>query len=329
VKKYKVNIIFDGVVLIGPGEPPEDVAYLPGPLFAVMPRANRQVSRYSKLYGDKPIYIPFHLPVVLTELTPLNSDFRRPDEIFKYPPDPPPNPDQRTFSIWYPMRERLVFRIDDEVDDGELTYEVGQQTPCDIDPDNPPLGYDGSIRAVADMREIWPGRSRIRREYLSAQAPVANEVAAQVFVPRGHVSSGDYGRPESAGEVAYFEPKRTNDLVQKCLVPQTRVTVDVDKRVRIFSYSLDTGEKLDSIAFDVTDDADILVGSADPGDIRKLLNQLVDPQPFVKEHTDYDFELYYPLLDGDDDGGGLPVPFSKDGRFGDPNCYTNTVGGST
>src|SRR5205085_11774270 len=71
VKKHKVNVVFDGIVIIGPGEPPEDVAYLDGPLFAVMPRANRQVSRYSKLYGDEPSYIPLHLPVMFTEMTPV------------------------------------------------------------------------------------------------------------------------------------------------------------------------------------------------------------------------------------------------------------------
>jgi hypothetical protein len=322
VKKHSVNIIFDGIVIIGPAEPPEDVAYLEGPLFAVMPRANRQISRYSKLYGDEPSYIPFHLPVMFTEMTPLvDCDFRRPDEIFVYPS--PPEPDQKTFSIWYPMRERLVFRIDDEVDCGRLTYEVAPA-------DRSALGQRGSVKTIADMREIWPERSLIRRELLSSGTPAANEVSAQVFIPRGHVNTVDHGG-KAVAEPAYFKPKRTNKTLEKRLAPQTRVTVDVDERVQVFSYSMDTGEKLDCIVFDVKHDADIFVGNADPGDIRRFLEALARSphQSFRSEpRRDLDFELYYPLLDGDDDGGGLPVPFSN-GHFGDPNCYTGKVGGST
>jgi hypothetical protein len=335
---YPLRIIFDGVVAIGPGEP-EDCYERQGPLYGVMPRANRQVNRWSKLNPVEPSYIPVHFPVVFTDLTPRLNEWnvRPPDEIYEYKTYPPPYdpkhpiPSSR-YSIWYPMRERLLFQFDEETEAGLLTYELGRKdgTPCGKKPDTPDATYSGDIRAVSDMREIWPERSCIRPEMLSWQAPAPTEVAAQVFVPRGHVSSGGYGRKDGVGEVAWFEPKRTKQRVEKCLVPEIVVTVDVNS-FHVLCYSLDTGEKLDWLAFDLDSPADIWVGNADPGDIRLVLENLSTgktdaARPLDTHEFDFDFELYYPLLEGEDDGGGLPVPISQ-GEFGKPNCYTLKVGG--
>jgi hypothetical protein len=349
-----LRITFDGVVAIGPAEPTNGSHEQPGPLFAVMPRVDRQLSRWSKLYSDKPSYIPFHTPVMFTDLQPLPKmppgtvgnggqaipdkledaflHLRRPDEIFpyRYRLD---QPKEGEFYIWYPMRERLEFRFDDEVDDGWLTYGMrpyGEPTLCDLQ-----AHKRRDIGAVSDMREIWPERCHLRREVLSRRPP--SEVVGQVFIPKGYVTSGYYGRQESEGEYASFEPKRTPDVVKKCLVPQIEVSVEVEEFVHILSYSLDTGEKLDSISFQLTapaniltPPANILIGNADPGDIRKVLKRLVypDAKEPIEKRSDFDFELYYTLLEGEDDGGGLPVPLSEYGKFGNPHCYTAKVAGS-
>lgn len=345
-----LTITFDGVVAIGPPEPRDGRCEEKGPLFAVMPRSNRHLSRWSMLNFDKPTYIPAHTPVLFTELKPvervspgLRDDYpvilaeapdpRQPDEIFPYPDPPDPkDTSKKKFYIWYPMRERLEFRFDDEIEPGCLTYEVKS-------PDEPTLCERssrtlsrGDIGAVSDMRDIWPDRCHLRKEVLSRRPP--NEVAGQVFVPRGCVSSGDYGREESKGEEASFVPKRSPKTVTKCLVPQIQVSAEVKRFVHILSYSLDTGERLDSISFELPDnaDADILIGNADHGDIRTALQNLVYPPKPGKplrydNRTDFDFELYYTLLEGEDDGGGLPVPRAI--RFGNPHCYTAKVGGST
>jgi hypothetical protein len=158
---------------------------------------------------------------------------------------------------------------------------------------------------------------------LSPQVPAPPEVAGKVFIPRGHVSSGDYGRAESSGVLATFEPKRTPTQVKKCLVPQLRVRVDDVQVVQIFFFSLDTGEKLDSLTFNLTGNADILIGNADPGDVPRVLKNIITGGNDHDNRTDFDFELYYNLLDGPDDGGGLPIPRAI--KFGDPHCYTVKV----
>ncbi len=354
---YPLRIIFDGVVAIGPGEP-KDLSSQPGPLYAVLPRANRQVNRWSRMNPVKPSYIPVHFPVVFTTLEPRQKDHnvRPPDEKYQYhmtrkpgetppnlgypppvvpgsplPPHPEPPP---PFYIWYPMRERLCFQFDEETEPGLLTYDrpPGRLYPLECNPtaSAPNDIYAGDVRALADMREIFPDRSRLRPEVLSLRAPVPNEVAAQVFVPRGNISSGGYGRPEGPGERVWFEPKRTGKRLEKCLVPQLIVTVEVSA-VNILCYSLDSGEKLDWLGFDLNGPADIWVGNADPGDVRQVLQDLAagtigdGEKPLHDTDFDFDFELYYTLLEGDDDGEGLPVPKSH-GRFGEPNCYVTKVG---
>jgi len=341
---YKVRIIFDGVVAIGPA-PNEDFSKQPGPLFAVMPRANRQMSRAAKLNTGDPLphnYIPVHFPVVFTDLESSKND-RPPDETYPYKTHgqeyaSQENP-KKTYSLWYPVRERLIFRFDNEEDWGDLDYQAAagpggpqpKEQLCKDDgncDEQEEKKYAGDIQAVANMSEIWPDRYRIRAEMKSAHTPAPHEVTTQVFVPRGKVSSGGIARKEGPGQCATFRPKRTLEHLTKCLVPEVVVTVEVETKVDILSFSLDTGEKLDRISFNVDRAADIWIGSADPADIRVVLENLLQPhlEPVKRyDEADYDFELYYQLLEGDDDGGGLPVPRAI--RFGEPNCYTTLVGG--
>src|ERR1043166_6550463 len=105
----RLRIIFDGVIAIGPAEPKSGHS-LPGPLFAIMPRATRQISRRSRLKAADPTYIPVHVPVLFTPMTPLNG-VRPPDDQFR-----PVSPNAPLFNIWYPIRERLRFQFDDEED---------------------------------------------------------------------------------------------------------------------------------------------------------------------------------------------------------------------
>jgi hypothetical protein len=307
----RLRIIFDGVIAIGPAEP-EDGSPLPGPLFAIMPRGTRQISRRSRLKAAEQTYIPVHVPILFTAMAPL-ANVRPPDDRFR-----PASPTASSFNIWYPIRERLRFQFDDEDGPGDLTYQVTQAQD---------LVAAGDVRALADMREIWRERSRIRGEILSHVTPMPPAVASQVIVPRGRISSGQYGRAEGAGEKVSFLPPRTLPVVSKPTVPELIVTVELKQTVHILSYSLETGEKLDRLSFDVpSTGGDIYVGNGDPGDVRMVIaNVGQQNMTFRKEDNDHDFELYYPLLEGDDDGEHLPIPHAI--RFGTPHCYTLKVGG--
>jgi hypothetical protein len=207
---------------------------------------------------------------------------------------------------------------------GKLTY---YRQPSGSGP-VPPLT---DIRAVSDIREIFPARSKLREEVIRKEAPVAPEVAAQVFIPKG-VVSGDSPYPD--GVDLRYKPRRTTYKVTKHALQQVVVTVDDVDTFDIQMYSLNTGKELDGLSFELKADLDILIGNADPDDIRAVLDgKFPEPQkrpnpdaPFDYVKPVLDFELYYNLLGGFDDEGPLPIPY-YDPRFELRPCYTSLVDG--
>lgn len=337
---YKLNIIFDGIVVVGPAHPLEEPFSNQGPLFAMMPRGVRQQTRKSKLDGGKKTYVSVHQPVILTKACPTPAS-RPPDEIYpadkKCPVfDPSAGPSEH-WHLWYPMRERLELYLDGNPTPGPLTYErsgtYNPNAPC-----GPPISRTDpliDIAAVSDMREIWPERSKVRKEMLQKQAPVAGELAAQVFVPRGHVRGGTdypdkptYESPRIYGIPTTYKPKRTAYEVKKCALSQVVVEVKVTT-VGIALYSLDTGERLDGLSFLLQDETEIRIGNADPADIRAALEgtRADARRDLTADTEDLDFEIHYKILDGPDDGGGLPIPFLPPPFMLRP-CYTVLVDGN-
>ena len=336
---YELNIIFDGIVVVGPAHPREEPFSNPGPLFAVMPRGVRQQTRKSKLDGGKKSYVSVHHPVILTKACPTPTS-RPPDEIYpadkRCPAFDPLAAPSEHWHLWYPMRERLELSFDGNAMPGGLTYEHSPLYENYVCEPSSPGGELIDIAAVSDMREIWPERSKIRKEMLEKQSPVAQELAAQVFLPRGHVRGGTDDEPKV--EVKYgiptiYKPKRTTNEVKKCALSQVVVEVTVTT-LGIAVYSLDTGERLDGLSFLLQGETEIRIGNADPADIRAALaNMTAKPHVIVvneqgqREIPDLDFEIHYKILDGPDDGGGLPIPFIPD-RFMLRPCYTVLVDGN-
>jgi hypothetical protein len=253
----------------------------------------------------------------------------------------------RDWHIWHPVRERLVFRFEGEPSPSNLVYQIEGQPQGTKFP-------DGDVRALSDMREIFPERSRLIPEALrpatpgdpgkSAAVPVIPEVAGQVFVPSGRISSS-FGIKRQLEVV--FTPPRPGRLVKKFTAPELVVTIDGLTGFIIESTSLDTGLPLDEIAFDLNEDAEIRFGNADPPDTRRFLE--LDGKPPSDEerrgrvppvdHPDFDsrdlardddFELYYSLLEGEGVGPELPAPMKdpEDPLLSgdDRNCYVVLVG---
>jgi hypothetical protein len=315
---HELRIIFEGVMVLGPPYPQSGPDEAPGPLYAVLPRVMRHESRFTK-DPDPPaeprpaMYIPAHFPVLFTDLTPTNDSRKRDDQ-------------QRNFSIWYPMRERLTFRFSPSATPDNLRYIRGPAPACaaSTDPGDPLH----NIANVPDMRDVFPSRSRLRSGTLSAPPSVSELVAAQVFVPSGCIGShGEFLKTEAAE--ANFLPSRSTTPGPRHLHPQVVVSVQTD-RVDISMYSLDTGELLDPIAFDLqAGRTNILrVANADPYNVRYVIEKLADPQfpeptgikPRVgEEYVDIDFEACYRVLGGLDMGGELPIPRVHI-RFGERNC---------
>jgi hypothetical protein len=312
-----LRIKFDGMVAIGPPYPLRGSLTSKGPLFGVMPLGVRQQTRKSKLkFKSHPTYTNVHIPVILTKMDPdLNG--RLPDETVN------------GWKIWYPMRERMELSFDGHGEPGVLKYEhspsLGEYCTQKITgpPGVLPLT---DIAAVSDMREVWPARAKLRKKMLRRRPP--REVAAQVFVPYGLVS-GD--GPYYSGVPVEYLPPRTEEPVRKCALQQVVVTVEVE-RFEIAMYSLETGEQLDGLSFTLTEEnSEILIGNADAQDIRDTVNNPpkardTHTEPFAAGKADLDFELYYNILDGFDDGGPLPIPYYPT-PFGLRPCYTTLVNG--
>lgn len=363
--KHELRIIFDGVIAVGP-PPPKRGKKLKGPFFGVMARSNRQLSdRSLRLKEKRPKFIPMHVPTVYTTMAPA-KDSRPPDEVFQMSVVHP------TWYIWHPQRERMEFRFDGSGNVGDLTYNDGSKNGL-AEP------FQVSIHDIAmvpDARQICPERADLLDGLLtapSADAPVREEAAAQILLPWGTVLAGGIFDKADGVEVV-FDPPRVSDE-PTTVVPNVVVSVDA-AYVEIAMYSLDTGERLDSLRFEVIEDAELWISNGDPSDTAidldklskvigkaeiarnpsvlsnhlsenfgKVLNLkagskelkglmelfssgggIVSPdiaakQPVRSSEFDIDFELFYSIADGSDDGKGLSIPRKADGKpFDGPNC---------
>jgi hypothetical protein len=280
-KKPKLKIVFDGVVAVGPGHPKKS-GKVDGPFFGVMGRSIRRMSdrtrrlRRPKQSGGKqsakpgkepPYYIPMHVPTIFTRLKPTAKS-RRPDQVLQL------SPWHERWYIWHPVRERLEFRFDGDGTPGPLTYLRGANVSARAHgggtlPEGA-LSIHG-IELVPDMRRIWTRRSMLLDGLLSADPHVNEKVLTQVLVPWGVVGGAgvlEKGKPLDV----VFDPPRDQKTQEK-LVPNAVVMVEA-KTVEIAAYSLDSGEKLDSIQLQLTDDSEIWVSNGDPSDVEFDMNEI-------------------------------------------------------
>lgn len=325
----ELRIVFEGIIALGPADPLEPPFHNEGPLYAVMPKIVRHLSRWSQMHpDDQPFYIPAHFPVIFTDLKPASS--RLPDDEYK------------TFKIWYPVRERLQFRFSGNVQPTDLQYIRDQaipEPPCAPAPGELDPLHD--VSAIADLREIWPERQWLRGGMLNNGPNVDQIVAAQVFVPSGCIGSHGEFLKKDAALVQFRDPRTpvtiTKDLLPQLVVSVTTNTVDIDM------YSLDTGTALDPLSFELKDGVRnvIRIANGDPMNVRYVINNLPDPdnapdlnvpkptfQPQVGdiEYGDIDFEAVYTILAGTDGGGALPIPWIPK-KFGARNCNGAKVAG--
>lgn len=323
----ELRIIFEGIIAIGPADPPEPPYRHDGPLYAVMPKIVRHLSRWSQLHGGTPYYIPAHFPVIFTDLD--VSGGRPPDETYK------------GFSIWYPVRERMQFRFSGAVEPPDLQYiRANPAPPCAPAPGEMDPVRD--IAMVADMREIWPDRQWLRRGTLDSGPNADYAVAAQVFVPSGCIGSHGEFKKKNPAVVEFRETRTPPITVTKDLLPQIVVSVRTDT-VDIDMYSLDTGLPLDPLSFILKDGLRnvIRVANGDPMNVRYVIDNLPDPDnapdlptPRPNGHNvsgdsdigDIDFEAVYDVLAGQDGGGDLPIPWIPI-VFGARNCNGAKVAG--
>jgi hypothetical protein len=388
-EKHRLRIIFDGVIAVGPPHPKSGDEQ--GPLFGVMARSTRRETERSKKKNAGPrTFIPMHVPTLFTKLAPCGEDARRPDEIFQLLPEHP------IWNLWHPIRERMCFKFDGDGEPGKLTYQRESSVPDTgqerhkykklhfdkvFNDKFGPAGLEGklklrSIKDLPDAREIWPARCHLLPGLLDPN-PI-ELVAAQVFVPRGHVGGGGVGKKGEGLDVVFDPDKPGSRKKKKSIVPNVVVTVEVET-VEIEMQSLDTGETLDSLRFHLTEDAEIWISNGDPSDVainvrrqalrmseaeratahdrifglkafKKLAGDVVKEEiaKFIL-HTDnitsllvpeemqqadrnrisdfdIDFELFYTLMDGEDDHNGLPLPRRADyKKFDTGNCYCKLV----
>ncbi|HEX8152738.1 MAG TPA: hypothetical protein VF698_06410, partial [Thermoanaerobaculia bacterium] len=263
-QKHQVRIIFDGVVAVGPPHPldPGAPKEQDGPLYGVMVHSVRRRSDRSRRKGNQE-FIPMHVPTIFTTLSPSN-DSRPPDQVFQLSKDHP------RWYMWHPVRERIEFRIDGDSTPRKLTYD-DPRTLEFTDSGGLP-GVPFSVRSIGDVpdgRKVWPERSYLREGTLAEHPP--QEVAAQVLVPWGNVVGGGLMKKSGGVDVKFFPPKRPHTV--KNVVPNVVVFVEAGK-LELVTYSLDDGEQLDSIRFDVTGDAELWVSNGDPTDLAVDMNNV-------------------------------------------------------
>ncbi|HEX2122236.1 MAG TPA: hypothetical protein VHL59_11385 [Thermoanaerobaculia bacterium] len=330
MNEHQLRIIFDGIVVSGPAYPSSGTRR--GPFFAVMPFTTRHRSRLAK--DDRnDWYIPVHVPVIAARDT-LVSKGRKPDEIYRRCPSNVPAEPVPTFHLWYPLRERIGFSFDGDADPRELTYRFDDPDPATEQHREWP-GSDHlihSVHKVPRMSDIFPYRNRLRRAALAKGPRTIRGVLAQAFVPFGEVSGGSDRDSISAGGVdAEFQPTRVDPPHCKKIVPQVVVTVPVRKYVKLSMSSLDTGEELEPIELEITQDEMIRIDHGDPANTRYVLSRLLNPAPRPLDEVrnkpqldgatvDIDFEALYEPLRGDD-GKAMPVPNYRGVPVGMRDCF--------
>ncbi len=296
-----VSVQFSGVVALGPGRPKnkKKLYAQEGPFHAIFPGSSR---RSCAQEDNKQVvgYIPVHWPVIMTRAEPD-------------PKSRPCDDQEGTLRVWYPMRERLIFEIDGKSKPQTLTYQHTKVEPLP----------DGDVDLLADMRRIWDDKSKVPTDAVSMKKnpkKVPREVAGQVFIPGGHVTSS-LGSKNARAHVI-FQPSRVKPECDCEIVSDAVITFQAKKQVAIHSYSLDTGEKLDSIIFPAKDDLEIHIANADPQDIRYQIKK--GPEVAltrIRGKADVDFELFYAVL-APRDHSNLPVPVDQNILMGlIRDCY--------
>jgi hypothetical protein len=312
-KKHKVVIVFSGVVAVGPpleSGTPDSPFVQKGPLFGVMPPPRRRLIKYRDTQ-DKEVaeYSRVHFPVIFTN---FESGGRKPDDVYK------------EFGIWYPIRERLQIHLDGDATPGVLRYvhDSDYGKPGKLGDPQGKVPADNPIEdfaAVPDMQVVSPPRSTLRAGTLDARAA---EVAAQVFVPEGTLRAGAEDKRKYGLRVTYHPPVKGGGPHVVVAVPQARITVEVDDRLDIQSWSLDTGEELDALSFTIDRDGEVWIGNLDAADIRVIINRLADPfkgyEGAKPLSCDVDFARVYELTEG---AGDVVLPCDDPPEAGDRKCY--------
>lgn len=265
----QLTIVFDGVVAVGPGAPPEGTRK--GPFFGVMPRSARQMSDRTHrlvshgIVGEPCYYTAIHVPTIFTQMKPAVGS-RPPDQILQL------SPLHERWYLWHPLRERLEFQFDGTSKVGDLEY---LQDPSALPGHGGPMNSGTlsfhDIKCVPDMSRIWPERSVLLPGLLSAGTGINEKVVTQVLVPRGKVVGAELV-DRTRSQSAVFDPPRA--CHDEKVVPNTAVIVDDINSVGIAAFSLDSGEELDSIKLEMTDDAEIWVSNGDPSDVEVVMERL-------------------------------------------------------
>jgi len=314
----QLRIVFAGVGAIAPAHPDQEPFEDQGPLQVVFPASSRRPTQGSE-NGGTGAFIPIHFVQMMTKLPP--RDGMRPPDVVR----------ESGWNVWHPVRERLEIKFTGDPFPTRLVYQR--------DGNGGELS-EGDVRYLCDMREIFPERSTFRRNAVSRRTPAIAEVEGQVIVPYGVISSQFGGKDR---RVVSFTPPRTQGVVRKTVAPELVVTVNGVTGVEIESQSLDSGQWLDPIAFDLPNNAEIRFGNLDPLDVQRFITFDGDLQRAMEEDEkqerngkrdphreindrDVDFELYYSVLDGADDRNGLPAPQFESGRGLESNCYVVVVG---
>lgn len=288
-----VKIIFDGVVAVGTGREREK-----GPFFGVLARSTRRLSnrtnrlrraradaakagKVDETPEETPYHVHMHVPTIFTRLEPATGS-RPPDQILQL------SPFHDKWYLWHPLRERLEFRIDGDGTPGPLKYPKGEpvtfSSPGGRYLHERGLSFRG-IEHLPDMEEIWPGRGMLRKGLLSSEPGVDERVMTQVLVPRGTVVSAgvlERGKPRKV----VFEPARKRE--EQEVLPNAAIVVNA-KAIEIATYSLDSGERLDSIKFDTQHGGEIWVSNGDPSDVeidmkelsKQILQRLTDREDWT------------------------------------------------
>lgn len=335
-KKHKVVIVFSGEVALGPPLPstlppdPKDPITEKGPLFGVMPLSGRRSVTFLDESGAEVTgFSGVHLPVIFTN---LESDGRTEDDQIG------------TFRIWYPLRERMQIVVNGDETPGVLTYvhdrDYGKAGKLgDPDPATGALANPiEDFAAIPDLGTVSPDRSTLRAGMLDEDA---KDVGAQVFVPSGTLRSGSHDGRRFGHLVAYGPAGSRRQPRNAVVVPQVRITVDVDELLTIRTWSLDTGSELDPLKFVVDKNAELWIGNIDPDEVRSIIEDLDTSHPFramrrfiedvvgpaananrAIERCDVDFARFYELTDGT---GDMVVPCDVNPAAGERKCYTVTV----
>lgn len=313
-KKHKVVLVFSGTMVVGPPLPEETVPgrfEAHGPMFAVMPHGKHRPIDFQVGEMLERVSSRVHLPTIFTRA----EHNRR-----------PPDDRHHGFGIWYPLGERMEICLDGVKTPGPLRYIHDPAWDDDGAPGNPGSARKDPIEdfaAIPDMREVSPHRSKLKYGLLDRKAA---GVAAQVFVPTGTLRSGAEDARKLGIPVQYHPhlPTKKKNPHLAIVVPQVRVTVEVEKSLTIETASLETGEPLTPISFLITGNCEIWIGNLEPEDVRNIIYRLETKKDYKRSvpKCDIDFARCYDLTEGQ---GDVVLPCDEPPEAGSRKCYLVAV----